>query len=144
MNDSPVTPDEYRRRLAAVCLSGGGPGLPRKPRDRHILFRAVAAALDAARLHTEREIDEALQAWLEGPGELLELDRVSLRREMVDAGYLERDPAGREYRVVRTGSGVVTFEPGVEGVDPAAALEEARADAERRRLAATGRPGRAR
>ena len=30
---------EFKNRLAALCLRGGGRGFPRKRRDQHILFK---------------------------------------------------------------------------------------------------------
>jgi hypothetical protein len=57
------------------------------------------AALPADRTFTERQINEQLKAVLAGPALCLGTDHVELRRWLVDAGWLQRDGYGREYRV---------------------------------------------
>ncbi len=133
MEHTPVTASEFERRLIALLTSGGGPGLPRRPRDRHILFRCAIRNLDANRAYPEAAVNEHLERWLETEGSTLEVDRVSLRRELVDAGYLERDPAGHHYRLQRDGNGAVPFLPEVDAVDPIHVLRTARERAETRR-----------
>lgn len=59
----------------------------------------VWAALPADSACTEREINEHLKAVLAGPALCLGTDHVELRRWLVDAGWLQRDGYGREYRV---------------------------------------------
>lgn len=50
---------------------------------------------------------------------------MSLRRDLVDAGYLVRDLAGHEYRVLPDGRGAVQFDQSVNSVDPSAVLRAA-------------------
>jgi hypothetical protein len=138
MSDAPVTVTEFESRLIALLAPGGGPGLPRRPRDRHILFHCAVRTLAPGRGYPQSAVNERLDAWLNGVGSALELDCVSLRREMVDTGYLERDPAGLEYRPRTQGNGAVTFLPEVGDVDPETVLREARARAEARRRRALG------
>lgn len=143
MENTPITAPEFKRRLVALLGSGGGPWLPRRPRDRHILFRCATRDLAPDRSLSEREVNGLLEAWLQSVGRPLEIDRVALRRELVDAGYLERDTAGREYRVRREGGGAVAFLTEVEAVDPEETLTAARIRTEerRRRALAGGAPG---
>ena len=133
MTDRPITEEEFQERLQALCLSGGGRGLPRRHRDRHILFRSVAQMLDSGYRYTEQAINEALDSWLADVGHNIELDRVSLRRDLVDAGYLVRDLAGHEYRVLPDGRGVVQFDKSINSVDPSAVLRAAQKQADIRR-----------
>ena len=133
MTDRPITKKEFQERLQALCLSGGGRGLPRKHRDRHILFRSVVQMLDSSRRYTEQAINEVLDRWLADVGHNIELDRVSLRRDLVDAGYLVRDLAGHEYRVLPDGRGVVQFDQSVSSVDPSAVLRAAQKQTDIRR-----------
>lgn len=129
MSASPVTVSEFRRRLAALC---GAPdrGFPRRHRDRHILFRSVVALLDAGRRYSEPELNAALGQWSVSVGDGIGIDHVTLRRYLVDWGYLSRDPDGAAYSVRYDGAGDVLFERDVEDVDPVDvvqdALEEAR------------------
>lgn len=133
MTDRPITKEEFQERLQALCLSGGGRGLPRRRRDRHILFRSVVQMLDSGHRYTEQAINGALDSWLADVGHKIQLDRVSLRRDLVDAGYLVRDLAGHEYRVLRDGRGVVQFDQSVNSVDPSAMLRAAQKQADIRR-----------
>ena len=128
-----LTPEEFTRRLGSLCLRGGGSGLPKKAADRHVLLRSMTLGLDPARSLTEIEVNEALQRWLAAVGSRIGTDHVSLRRELVDAGYLARDSDGSAYRVGRPqGTGII-FEDGIESVRPEEALAAAEAEAERKR-----------
>jgi hypothetical protein len=48
----------------------------------------------------EPEVNQALKAALAGAARCLATDHVELRRWLVDAGWLERDGFGRQYRRV--------------------------------------------
>jgi hypothetical protein len=126
---------EFCRRLAALCTRGGGAGLPRKKRDRLILFRSVTLLLDPHVDLSEQAINEALDNWLSRVGCAIDTDRVSLRRELVDAGYLTRDPAGTRYRVAQPNVGSVHFDDSIDRIDPAAVIAAARQEAQARRRA---------
>lgn len=115
---------EFKDRLAALCLKGGRRGFPRKPRDQHILFKSIILRLEPPRTYTEAELNEELRQWLSQVGQTLELDHVSLRRYLVDAGYLIRDGAGRSYQVALAQTDGV-FEPDVEALNPVVVLAEA-------------------
>lgn len=121
---SKISVDEFIRRLEALYLSQGGPGLPRRRLDRDILFGSIVLPLAADRTYTEPEVNQALRAWSSGIGQTIDLDYVSLRRYLVDEGYLVRDPAGTTYRV---GTEVIAerFEPAVGALDPAALIAAA-------------------
>jgi len=55
--------------------------------------------------------------WLAGIGRNLKVDPVTIRRELIDGGFLERDPAGTAYkrsdRYLRT----FIFDPGIDDLD---------------------------
>ena len=129
---SKITVDEFKQRLEALCLSAGGRGLPRRRRDWDILFKSITLALEAGRDYSEKEVNQVVEEWLAGIGQAIEIDYVTLRRHLVDAGYLVRDLAGTSYRL---GLEVITelFEPATDAVDPAAVVEEARSRKEQRK-----------
>jgi hypothetical protein len=115
---------EFKDRLGVLCQKGGGRGFPRKSRDQHILFKSIALTLETYRDYTEKDLNECLAKWLDEVGQAVELDHVTLRRYLVDAGYLIRDTAGRSYRVeIEQTRGL--FEAEVEEINPAAVVEEA-------------------
>jgi hypothetical protein len=124
---------EFAKRLEALCLSGAGPQLPRKRRDKHILLKSIALTLRQGHVYTEAVINKALKVWLFLVGHSISMDHVSLRRHLVDEGYLVRDAAGSRYEVAKLSSHQVQFEPSVDKVDPVGLVRAARiARAEKR------------
>jgi hypothetical protein len=123
---------EFKDRLAELCLRGGGWGIPRKHRDQHILFKSVTLMLETERAYPEGELNECLAKWLSQVGRTVEIDHVSLRRYLVDTGYLTRDSAGRSYQVDPE-QALDLFEVGVDEIDPVAVVEEAYRVAEKRK-----------
>ncbi len=107
-------------RMRALLQSGFGPGLPRREADRFILLHALAGEFDPMTPLDERTLTERIAAWLAGPGARLETDAVTLRRALVDDGFLERDGRGIAYRRSRAHEMRVVF---VE--DAATAIGEA-------------------
>ena len=73
--------------------------------------------LDRLKEYTERDVDDQLAFWLADIGRSIDFDRVSLRRWLVDTGYIEREKDGSSYRVGVIGPGQGMFEPDVEDVD---------------------------
>ena len=66
----PVDRREFEARLSAVC-GGGVIVLPRKQRDRHILFRAIAQTLESKSPYSERELNSSLREWIGSIGGFL-------------------------------------------------------------------------
>ena len=91
--------------------------LPRKQRDRHILFRAIAQTLESRSPYSEQDLTRSLRDWFASTGLDASFDCVSLRRYLVDFGYLYRDKAGRLYAVRINGNETVRFDSGIEGLD---------------------------
>ena len=127
-----ITADEFKQRLEALLLSSGGRGLPRKRRDWDILFKSITLALEAGRDYSEKEVNQVVGEWLDGIGQAIEIDYVTLRRHLVDTGYLIRDLAGTSYRVSLEAMAEL-FEPAADKVDPATVVEEARSRREQRK-----------
>jgi hypothetical protein len=73
-------------------------GLPAA--EMALALAAAHATLPAAVALSEREVNEALKAALAGAVCWLGTDHVELRRWLVDAGWLQRDGFGREYRAL--------------------------------------------
>jgi len=133
MTETPITRDEFKRRITALCLGGVGPGLPRKERDRHILLKSVSLALGHGREYTEPSLNAALERWLAAAGPAVRIDHVSLRRYLVDEAYVVRDAAGRSYRVRPSGEWSSIFERGVDDIDVLGAVRAAVAERKERR-----------
>ena len=124
---------EFSHELTRICLRTGQ-GFPSRLRHQHIVLGGVTLSLPADRSCTEQEINERLRAWLRDVGPGVEIDHVSLRRRLVDHGYLVRDDAGVTYRVrAQWARGLFASE--VERLDPVALVAEAAAARERRKRA---------
>jgi len=121
----PITVQEFEQRLVTLC-GGADPALPRKRRDRHILFRSAVQELDPESVYSERSLNEVLESWLSKTGFGQAIDHVTLRQYLIDARYLDRDPDGTVYRFEPDGDGGMTFGPGVSDVDPVSVLPAAR------------------
>ncbi len=125
---------EFKNRLAVLCLSGGGRGFPRKHRDQHILFKSMVLIFETKQNYAETEVNEYLTKWLNHVGRNLDIDHVSLRRGLVDGGYLIRDSAGTRYRV-DTAQTNELFEAEIEGLDPVVVVAAPYQEAEERKQA---------
>jgi 4a-hydroxytetrahydrobiopterin dehydratase len=109
-------------RLRALLRSGFGPGLPRREADRFILLHAIAGTFGEDEAPGEREVTGRLAAWLARHGARLETDPVTLRRALIDDGFLVRDDRGQAYRRSRDFEKRVVFDfadAPAGGADPA-------------------------
>ena len=133
MSGDAMGPEEFGKRLAGLCASGVGPGMPRRSRDAQILLASMALCFQPGARYTEREVGQVLQGWLEAAGPRVDLDHASLRRALVDGHYLDRDARGMTYQLSAANPDRI---PSVwQGLDPLRILQEARANAERRKQA---------
>jgi hypothetical protein len=92
--------DDLLQRLARLVVKDGVSlgGLPTAQQTLALAW--VWAGLDVDRVSSEPEINRALKKQLAGAAVWLGVDHVELRRWLVDAGWLQRDGFGREYRRV--------------------------------------------
>lgn len=127
---------EFAKRLEALCTRGMGREWPRKQPDHEVLLKSVALMLDEGRNYDEGALKEPLEAWCQGPGQAIITDHVTLRRYLVDAGYLQRDAAGSTYRLDAQ-KAAEGFAPDVEALDPAAIVAQALQEREERKRAFT-------
>jgi hypothetical protein len=134
MFEAPISAEEFEKRLSALALSGVQFNLPRKQRDRHILFRSAAQALDADHQYSEPDLNAELALWLQGIG--IGIDHVTLRRHLVDEGYLIRERDGSTYVTSLEGGRAYEFESSVATVDSYAVVNNARLSAAQRKSTA--------
>ena len=113
--------NEFCRLLENISR---GKGFPRKRKQQHVLLKSIVLLLELGQDYSEHQINDALQKWLGTVGKSLEIDHVSLRRRLVDEGYLTRDRAGKRYRVDEGNMNSI-LEQGINAVNPLAVIEEA-------------------
>ena len=116
-----------RRRLSLGVMHAANPG------DFALGLAAAARAFDAAREYRERAVTDALRAWLAGPGAMLDVDHVELRRWLVDTGVLARDGYGRAYALGTPRADVAAAVTALAPHDPAALARAACAEETARR-----------
>jgi len=129
----------YSRRLVALCLKSGFIPFPTRPADRAILQKSAIRYFDPDARYSQKGVDTILKQWIQEIGRKVRVDHVTLRRLLVDDGYLERRPDGARYRVTLSGPFAFTFAPDVDVVnDKAIIAQESMAIEARRRAHAPG------
>ncbi|MBI3942894.1 MAG: DUF2087 domain-containing protein [Chloroflexi bacterium] len=111
---SHITVDQFKDRFVALVL--GGRDLPKKRMDLHTLLISATLKLEPARKYSENELNIELRKWAKLFGGNFKLDFISLRRFLVDEGYLRRDAAGGSYELVTTDL-PETFDPSIASLD---------------------------
>ncbi len=86
---------QIEESLGRILRPGRFDSFPTHPRDRDALLAVAASKLERQRPYAEWEINEALIAWLASVD--ARPDHVTLRRRMVDCGFLKRTPNGARY-----------------------------------------------
>jgi hypothetical protein len=127
-----ITLEEFVERLCRLGADRGPRRFPRKQRDRQILMKSILMLLDSSRSYTEPEINELICTWNQDVAPSIQADHVTVRRLLVDYGYLERTSDGRAYRVGFPAR-PVAFELAVEDLDLRATIAEFRKQRLRRR-----------
>lgn len=133
MKQELITSKEFEERLIQLFAQNRISQYPRKRRDRHILLKSIVMTLSNGKDYTEAEINEEIKTWLLSMHEPHGLDYVSLRRYLVDEGYLDRSRNGSRYWIISPGPSLRWFEPEVDTVDVFKAVEEAKEDYDKTR-----------
>lgn len=118
-----ISVDEFTQRVEDLCI-GGSTGLPRRLRDLHILLASATLWMEPDAVYSEPEINAGLATWLDQGCPALDIDVTTLRRELVDRVYLNRDDSGRHYSP-GPGSREFRFDADVANVDPAKVVTRA-------------------
>ena len=109
--------------------------MPKDETDQHILLKSVVLSFDNRGIFGEQDINEKLKYWIQQISRIKEIDHSSLRRFLVDAGYLTRTKDGSQYQVPPSAPRPQFFEDAVEQIDPAEVLRAAQEEIERRKRA---------
>jgi hypothetical protein len=127
---STISRDEFSRRFLSLVLNQTL--LPKKRPDLHLLLYSATLSLQPERRYSEKEINEQLQTWCLMFGKNMGLDYVSLRRALVDEGFLHRDPSGSHYTLDITPLND-QFDPEIRSLDLLQLATDAIEEKERRK-----------
>lgn len=128
-----ITREYFVKRLGELCLKSGLPGFPKNDLDQQILLKSAVLTIGQAGSFTEGEINDKLETWVRYIAQIKNVDRVSLRRRLVDSGYLTRTGNGSSYQIAQPGPRADLFDQAVDQVDPAGAIRTAREEIERKK-----------
>ena len=95
VQDSRPPPADIETLLRNLLQTGALRALPTNPHVRNTLLAVATGGLARQRPYAEREVNEVLSAWLESVRATI--DHVTLRRRMVDLGFLKRTRDGSRY-----------------------------------------------
>lgn len=133
MNESLISKEYFVKRLADLCIKSGLAEFPKDERDQHILLKSAVLMLGKSGSLSEKEVNDKLENWVTDVSNIKYIDRVTLRRRLVDTGYLERSRDGASYQVVSVGSQSVQFDPAVDALDPVEIIVNAHEEIARRK-----------
>ena len=92
-----ITRAQFSEIFPALVLAARD--LPRKPLQFNVLLISATLGLHPSQPYSEAEINAHLQRWILSFGQTLPIDHVELRRNLIDAGYLQRDASGSRYEL---------------------------------------------
>jgi len=111
MTTERITIEEYESRLRALLGAGGlRVGFPKKRRDLWILLQAIAERFRDDERLDEVEVNRRIASFLAERAPDWEMDRATLRRALVDEGFMERDAGGTVYRSSTRYGRMIAFE----------------------------------
>jgi len=124
----PITQEFFIKRLADLCIKSGLAGFPKDDTSLHILLKSAVITLGQSESFTEKEVNEKLESWLKDISQMKGIDHVSLRRMLVDIGYLTRNGDGSSYQVLQPGPRPDLFDTTIDQLDIKNEIEAARED----------------
>ena len=89
------TLEDVEALFRRLLQSGHFEGLPKNPDHLDTVLAVAVSGVARRRPHAEPEINEVLIDWLESVAS--DVDHVTLRRRMVDCGFLKRTTNGSRY-----------------------------------------------
>ncbi len=99
LNQTRFTSTDFKKAFPKVVLNHQA--WPKRQVDRQMLLLSIAAFFDLEKTdYREVDVNDLIMTWSAFFGHQLNLDHVTLRRELVDARILERSHNGGRYAVI--------------------------------------------
>ena len=127
-----ISKEHFLKRIGDLCLRSGLTGFPKDDSDQHILLKSAVIMIGAADAFSEQEINEKLKAWCQAT-QSKGIDHGTLRRRLVDTGYLVRNKNGSAYRVCPNGLSKFEFEAAIDQINLPESVASAKDEIERRK-----------
>lgn len=129
----PITREYFMKRLVDLCLRSGLSGFPKDDVNQHILFKSAVLTLGKSGIFTEKEINEKLKYWINDITRIKNIDHITLRRWLVDTGYLTRNNDGSCYQITQSGPRPQFFDDTIDQIDVMEVIKTGREDIARRK-----------
>ncbi len=127
----PITRELFIKRLVNLCLRSGLSGFPNDDLNQHVLLKSAVLSMDNSGTYTEQEVNEELKHWINHICRIKDIDHITLRRRLVDEGYLTRAKDGSRYQLSQAGPPY--FDTAIEHLQIREVLENAREEIARRK-----------
>ena len=123
----------FKKKIVDLCARSITVGMPKKIRDRHVLLKGVALSFEKAKQYSENDVNDTIRNWLNNIGEKIQIDHVSIRRELIDSGYLNRTADGSTYQLGTEPAAEVSFENAVNDLDVSEIVAQGKEEIERKK-----------
>jgi hypothetical protein len=94
-----VSREHFIKRLIDLCLRSGLAEFPKDRSAQQILFKSMVLMINTPNPLTEKEINEKLSSWINHVCPIENLDHITVRRMLIDAGYITRSNDGSRYQL---------------------------------------------
>jgi len=131
----PITKEYFTKRLVELCLKSALTGFPKDDLDHHILLKSADLMMGSPAHFSEKEINEKLEVWVMNVGHIQFMDHVTLRRRLIDMGYLTRKADGSCYQIAQPGPRPEYFGKEIDQLDILAEITAAREEIARKKRA---------
>ncbi len=131
--NNPVTKEYFVKRLGELCLKSGLPGFPKDETDQQILLKSAVLTIGPSGTFSEKDINIKLGIWVKDISHIKNIDHVTLRRRLIDTGYLTRSKDGASYQVTQPAPHGDLFDESIDSLDIQAIITEAREEIARRK-----------
>ncbi len=109
-----ISSSDFAKRFTRFVLNARE--MPKKQADQNAIFHAATLGLEGGKAYSEADLNHHLQRWADRFGGSCKLDYVSLRRYLVDRGFIDRDASGGAYSLAASGPRLA-FDPQIEALD---------------------------
>lgn len=132
-NSKTITRECFIKRLVDLCVRSGLAEFPKKHSAQHILLKSAVLILGQSDNFTESEINERLEYWTKNICQIEKFDHITLRRMLIDAGYLTRNRDGSCYQRALSEPQPGLFDETINQINILAVINSGREEIERRK-----------